>query len=255
MPAANSSEHDKNEEQARQIEGAHELRERNEGGDAVLADCEGHGAAGAHRRHAHDHADHLEEHVRTLFDHVENQRASAAELVQSETEENGKEKNLQNFAFRKGADHRVRDDVHDELGRRLHFPGPRVGGHGRCVERARVHVHTDTRLDRVDDRKPDDEGDRRDHFKVEERQAPRFPDRLHVFHAGDARHHRAKDDGSDDHLDQTDESVAEGLHFCADFGHEGTEQNADDDRADHLKVQHLVDRRFSFGRSHEGCSP
>ena len=97
------AEHAEDEEKAGQIERAHQLRQRQQRSDAVLADREGHGTEGADGGHAHDHADDLEENVCGLLDHIEDQRAATAELVQREAEEDGEEEHLQDVAVGKGA--------------------------------------------------------------------------------------------------------------------------------------------------------
>ena len=61
--AAIAAEDDDDEQQARQVEARHQLAQRKQRADAVLADGEGHRAERANRRHAHDDADHAEEHV------------------------------------------------------------------------------------------------------------------------------------------------------------------------------------------------
>ncbi len=38
------------------------------------------------------------------------------------------------------------------------------------------------------------------HFEVDQRAHTRAAEFLHVFHLGDAQHHRGEDDGSEDHL-------------------------------------------------------
>ena len=50
-------EHDEDEEQAGGVEGGHQLAERQQRADAVLADRERHRAERADRRHLHDVAD------------------------------------------------------------------------------------------------------------------------------------------------------------------------------------------------------
>lgn len=56
--SGDQSENDEDEEQTGQIEGEHQVGERRQRGDSVLADGEGHGAAGADRRELHDGVHH-----------------------------------------------------------------------------------------------------------------------------------------------------------------------------------------------------
>lgn len=249
VDAADGAEHAEDEEKAGQVERAHQLRQRQQRGDAVLADREGHGAEGADGSHAHDHADDLEENVCGLLDHVEDQRAAAAELVQREAEEDGEEEHLQDVAVGKGAHDGVRDDVHQEFRRRLHLAGTRIGGNRSLIERVRIDMHADAGLDRVDDDETDDECDGRDDLKVEKRKTAGLADLLHVLHARNACHDRAENHGRDDHFDEADEAVAEGLHLSTDLGCKKAQENADDNGADDLKVQHLVNRSFMVCRS------
>ena len=188
--------------------------------------------------------------MRALFDHVEDERAAAAELVERKPEEHRKEEHLQDFAFREGAHDGVRDDVHQEFRRRLHLARARIGRDGPRVEGRRIDVHAGPRLHDVDEREADDQRDRRDDFKVEKREAARLADGLHVLHPRDAGDDRTEDHRRDDHLDETDEPVAEGLHLRADVGGDDAEDDADDDRADHLKVEHLVDGRALVAERH-----
>ena len=59
--AAIDAEHDEDEDQAGRVERGHQLAERQQRADAVLADGEGHGAERADRRDLHDDADDAEE--------------------------------------------------------------------------------------------------------------------------------------------------------------------------------------------------
>ena len=106
MEAGDEAEHDEDEHEAREIERSHQLAERHQRADAVLADGEGHRAERADRRHLHDDADDREQHVRRLLDHVEHQRAAAAELVQAEAEQDGDQQHLQDLALGEGVDDR-----------------------------------------------------------------------------------------------------------------------------------------------------
>jgi hypothetical protein len=190
----------------------------------------------------HDDADDREQHVRGLLDHVEDERATAAELVQGKAEQDREQQHLQDLALGKGVYHRVRDDREQELDRALHLAGARVCRDLLGIERGRIDVHSGTWLDEVDDHQADDERDRADDLEIEERQAARLADLLHVLHAGDADHDGAEDDRRDDHLYQLDEAVAEGLHRFADLRPEVAEDHADDDRRDDLRVERLVER-------------
>jgi hypothetical protein len=84
-------------------------------------------------------------------------------------------------------------------------------------------------------------------LEVQQRKTAGLAHLLHVFHAGDADHHRAEDDRRDDHLDELDEAVAQRLHGLAERGIEVAEQHADDHRGDHLHVKGSVQRELLGG--------
>ncbi len=84
---------------------------------------------------------------------------------------------------------------------------------------------------------PDDQRDRADDLEIQQRQPAGLADLLHVFHAGDADHHRAEDDRRDDHLDQLDEAIAERLHARAHRGVKVAQGDAGNHGTHHLKVQ------------------
>ena len=111
-------------------------------------------------------------------------------------------------------------------------------------------MHANARLADVHHKQTDDECNSGYHFKIKKRETARFAHLLHVFHAGDARHHRTENHGRDDHFDQTDKTVAERLHLGANVWEEEAEEHAENNRADHLKVENLVDR-CSFLAAHD----
>jgi hypothetical protein len=199
------------------IEGAHQLAQREQAAQAVLADGERHGAEGTDGRQLHDVVDDAEEHVRALLDHVEHQRAAAAETVQRKAEQHRDQQHLQDLALGEGVDQRVGNDVQDEVDRAGHLARAGVRGDRLGVQRGGVDVHARAGLQHVHQHQADHQRNAADHLEVQQRQAAGLADLLHVFHAGDAHHHRAEDDGRDDHLDQLDEAVAQRLHRLADF--------------------------------------
>jgi hypothetical protein len=123
-----------------------------------------------------------------------------AQRVQGEGEQDGHEQHLQDLALGEGADHGRRDDVHQELDRALLAGLGGVGLDRRRIERRRVDVHPGTRLPQVDHDQADHQGHRGHDLEVDQRLQPDPADLLHVAHAGDAVHHRAEDDGRDQHL-------------------------------------------------------
>lgn len=102
-------------------------------------------------------------------------------------------------------------------------------------------MHTRARSDRIDDHKTDDESNRRNRFEVKQREAARFADLLHVFHAGNTRHNGTEDHGGNDHFDETNKAVAERLHRSSDVGSRHAEPDTDQDRANDLEIKNFVD--------------
>ena len=242
MEARHQPQHHEDEQQAGDVERAHQLGQRGERAQAVLADGEGHGAKRADGRQLHDVADDDEQHVRELLDEVEHQRAAAAKTVQRKAEQHRDQQHLQHLAFGKRADKGAGDHVQQKLGGGLHLARLGVVGQALGVERGRVDVHAHARLHHVDDDQADDQRHRAHDLEVQERVATRLADALHVLHARDADHHGAEDDGRDDHLDQLDEAVAQRLHGRAGLGPEVTQDHTQDDGGDDLEVQAFVER-------------
>ena len=246
VPTADAAQHPEHKEKTREIERPHQFRQGKQRPDAVLTDRKSHCAERTYGRHAHDHAHDLEKDVRTLFNHVENQRTAAAELMKRKPEKKREEQNLQNFTVRKRPHDGMRNDVHQELRRSLHLARPRVSRHRTAVQGRRIHVHADTGLADVHHDKTDDERDRRHDFKIKQRKPPRFPHLLHVLHTSNTGDDRAEDDGGDDHFDEADEAVAERFHLGTDVGEEVPQEDAENDGADHLEIKNLVNRGTLF---------
>ena len=161
---------------------------------------------------------------------------------EAEAEEDREEQHLQDLSRGKGADHRLRDDVHQEAGDAL-VMGLRGETRDRLdVERLRIDVQPGARLEQVGDHQTDDQGEGREGEEIDERLHADAPDLLEVGHAGDTADHGEEDHRRDDHLHELDEGVAERLHLLADLRIEMSEQDARCDGAEHLDVQDLVER-------------
>nr|GFD59207.1 hypothetical protein [Tanacetum cinerariifolium] len=63
------------------------------------------------------------------------------------------------------------------------------------------------------------------------------PDFLDAAHLGDAHHHGAENDRSQQHLDQFDEAIGERLQLGANVGKEEADRTANDDTDQHLNVE------------------
>ena len=94
---------------------SHQLTERDQRADAVAAHREGHGAEGADRRQPHHDPDDAEQRAAGLIQDGDQRRDALAERQRGEPEQHGEEQHLQNLAAREGVDHRVGDDVEDEI--------------------------------------------------------------------------------------------------------------------------------------------
>ena len=107
----------------------------------------------------------------------------------------------------------------------------------RCgVEPCGIDVHSHARLQEIHDSKTDDQRKRRQRLEVQncfERHAADF---FEIVHAGDAVHHCAENDRRDKHPDQPHEAVPQRLHSLTDLRAEIAEQNAGEDRRQHLHV-------------------
>ena len=149
--AAIAAEHDQDEQQAGQVEAAHQQRQRPERVDAVAADRERHRAAGADRRELHERVHHREEDVRGRLDELVHDLAARAHVRHRVAEEHRDEQHLQEIARAgKRVEERRRNDAEDELGRGLRRRALRVVGDRIRVERRGIGVEARARLDDVD---------------------------------------------------------------------------------------------------------
>jgi len=168
--------------------------------------------------------------------------AAFADVREHRPEQQRDQQDLQDFALRECRHERVRNDVHQEVDGRLTVRLRGIRCDFLAVQRSRIDVEADARPQQVRRREAEQQCERRDDFEVQQRLAADAPDLLHVLHPGDAGHDRTEDDRSDHHLDELDEGIAERLHVDGEGRIEMAERDTDDDRHDHLDVQHFVDR-------------
>ena len=184
--------------------------------------------------------------------------------MQGKAEKNGEQQDLQNLAFGERVDRRGRNDVEQEFGGRVHLAWAGVRRQGVGIEGGRIDIHTGARLQGIDDDQTDDEGHRAHHFEIDECKTAGLADFLDVFDAGNARHHSAKDNWCNQHLDELDEPITQRLHFRAKRRIAATHQHPECDGHDDLEVQRrqqsfhaatLSDLRAwaVFTRRHLGC--
>src|SRR5262245_59713751 len=237
VQSGDSAQRQEDEDEAGGVETCHQLAERGQRPEAVFADGEGHGAEGPDGRQPYDVADDHKQDVRKLVDEAEDQLPLPPKGMQGEAEEYRKEQHLQNVTLGERIPDAARNNIEQEVGGALHFTLASVGRQGIGIQGRGIDVHPNAWPDDVDDDEPEDERQRADYFKVEYGQSAGLAHRLHVFHPGDAGHHRAKDDRGDHHLDQLDEAVTERLHRRARFRVEMAEQRADQNPHYDLKVE------------------
>jgi hypothetical protein len=187
-----------------------------------------------------------------LIDHSEQHPAALAKCLQSESKQDGEKQHLQDLTLCECPDHRVGDDIHQELNRALflglhHESLDRPG-----IDRFDIDVHTSARLYDIHDDKTDNQSDRRCDFEVDKSLEPDAANLLHVLHAGNAMHDGAEDDWSDDHLDHLDERVAQRLHLRAKLRIEVPERDAYHNGHQHLHIKALVKRLAVRCSCHRG---
>ena len=95
--------------------------------------------------------------------------AALAQEGRGGAEQDREQQDLEDVALGEGVDHRGRDDLHQEIDRAvLHVADPvGIGRHRGGVERARVDVHADARLERVGQDHADQQREAREDLEVE----------------------------------------------------------------------------------------
>jgi hypothetical protein len=83
----NAAEHDEDENQACGVDGGHQVAQRQQGADTVLADGKGHGAKGAEGCGAHDDGDDAEHPTPDEVDHVKKRLPGLPEKRQRKGEQ------------------------------------------------------------------------------------------------------------------------------------------------------------------------
>src|SRR3954454_25069399 len=175
--------------------------------------------------------------MRQGVDEAQKRLAAVAQHEQREGKQNGEEQDLQDIAFGKGPDDRIRDHVQEKFDRAL-LPGLRgVDLDGLGIDRLRIDIHPDAGLQHIDDDEPDNERQRGDHLEIDQRLKAYPADLLQILHAGDAMHDRAEDDRRDQHLDQLDEAIAQRLHLLAQLRIKMAKQDAENDSGQYLGIK------------------
>ncbi len=97
--------------------------------------------------------------------------------------------------------------------------------HGARVERSGIDVQPSARTQHVRDHEAEHERDARHHLEVQQCLEADATDLLQALHPRNAHRDRAEDHQRNQHLDETDEGVAERFHFDAEHGPEVTDEN------------------------------
>ena len=156
--AGDDVQDDKDEQQAGQVEAAHEIAEGAERAEAVLAHGEGHSAERAERGELHDDVDDAEQGRGSLTDEPDDTGDALAEGGKGRAAEQGNEQHLEDVAIGERAYDGAGDDVHQEVDEAVVLGRSGVLGDGGGVEGRGIDVHSPTRLEGVDHHKPDDKG-------------------------------------------------------------------------------------------------
>src|SRR5450830_1428579 len=236
--AGDAAQYAGDEDEGGQVEGAHQLHQRQQRAQAVFADGEGHRAERTNRRHPGNHADDAEEHLAGLVDHADQRTGFFTDHHQRQAEQDRDEQHRQDLALGEGVEEGGGDHMQQETGDAFAVLGlaDKVGD-GRGVEGFHIDVETRAGVQDMGGHEADRQGEGGDDLEVQQGLAADPPDLFYVVHAGDAGDHGAEDDRADDHLDQLDETVAQGLEVDAGLRPVVADQYPQHDGDDHLDIQ------------------
>src|SRR5438105_11729548 len=118
------------------------------------------------------------------------------------------------------------------------------------IEGARIDIKAVAGADQVDDQQTEEQSQGGNDFEVEDGFAADSSDFCQVAQGSDSMDHGAKDDRGDEHFDQFDKGLAEGLHRLAERGKKISEEDARSDGHEDLDVEHAVERLGWPGHRH-----
>ena len=195
----------------REVERGHQPRQVPQHAQPAVADGVRDRRTDADRGVVHDDVRDLEHRFGDGLAPGDDRPALLADHAQRNGEEDAEDDDLEDVTLGHRADHRLRDDVEEDL-----IPGLRLGGDlARLPHR---QVDADARLHDVDRREPDAERDGGDDLEIDDRAQPHAADDLDVAGAGDAGDQRREDQRRDDHLDHPQEQLAEGAEVRRPLG-------------------------------------
>ncbi len=116
-----------------------------------------------------------------------------------------------------------------------------VTGYSAGVECGGIHVKASAGFQHVRGQQSDAKRECRYHFEIQQRFATHAADLAHVVHAGDASHDSAENHRADDHAHEFDEGIAKRFHRHGIRRQEMAHEHTDNNRHDHLNVQHLIE--------------
>ena len=97
-----------------------------------------------------------------------------------------------------------------------------------------IDVHPAARMPQIHGDEADDERDGGEHFEIYDRFQSHASDPRNIGHARDAVNHSAENNWRDQHADQFDKRVAEGLHLHAEAGIKSPEQYSGNHSEQHV---------------------
>ena len=242
------AEDHQHEQRCREIERRDQADEIENGAGAELADGVGHRAKRTDRRSPHDDGDDAENPVRGVVDEGAQGVTALAKAHHRKAEQDREQQNLQYLAICEGADHRVGNDVQEEIDALLRFGLLGVAGHrlriGHGAAKAGAWAN------QIADGEPDHQREGRNDLEIEQRLDADAADLPGILDVRNARYHRAEDDRRDHHLDQLDEAVTERLDpvVGCNTRPKPADQGAKHDRNQHLNIKNLVPRLRGAGR-------
>ena len=170
--------------------------------------------------------------------------AALAKSHQGKAEQNREQQHLQDLALGEGADHRVGNDVQEEIDALLGFGLLGEAGDFRRISHAAAEAGAGTH--QISDEQSDHKRKCRDDLEIDQRLDADAADLLGILDMRNARDNRAEDDRRDHHLDQLDEAFAERLdpvvrRICR---LKPAENRAEQDRDQHLDIENFVPGLF-----------
>ncbi len=253
-PGRNRPQHHQHEQDADHVELDQEAAQRQQRGRPEPADGEGDGSESPDRRGPHDEADHAEEHLAQVVDGGDHGPAPLAHGREGEGGQHRDQKHRQDLRLGEGAHEGGRDDVQQSVGDALVLGLGGVAGGRVGVDGLRIDVHPGARAPQVHRRQGEGEGDGGDDLEIDDRLQRHPAGAAHVVHARHPVHHGAEDHRGDDHPDQGDEGVAQGLHLGPQVRVQPAQQGAQRHGRQHLEPE-LPDEPHQHGFAITGAVP